>query len=164
MSSIAHRPDPDLDLVLERVVDVPLQFLWDGWTRPEMLKQWFTPAPWQTVDCMIDLRPGGVFRTVMRGPDGQQFDNAGCYLEIVEHEKLVWTGALGPGYRPLPAEAVASAPFLMTAIITLAPEGDRTRYTAVVLHGDREVREAHEQMGFHTGWGIALDQLVALAG
>lgn len=164
MSSTVHRPDPDLDLVLERVVDVPASFLWDGWTRPEMLKRWFTPAPWQTVDCTIDLRPGGVFRTVMRGPDGQEFDNAGCYLEIVEHEKLVWTGALGSGYRPLSREAMTGAPFLITAIITLAAEGDRTRYTAVVLHGDRKARETHEQMGFHTGWGIALDQLVALAG
>jgi len=157
---MAHRPDPALDLVLERVVDVPPALVWAAWTRPEHLKKWFTPAPWQTVDAEVDLRPGGIFRTVMRGPDGQQMDNAGCYLEIVENEKLVWTGALGPGYRPQPLPAES---FHMTAILTFEPHGAGTKYTALVVHGNEDARRKHEQMGFHDGWGKALDQLVALA-
>ena len=60
--TITHQPDPKLDLVLERVVDVAPTLVWAAWTRPEYLKQWFTPAPWQTVDCEIDLRPGGIPR------------------------------------------------------------------------------------------------------
>ena len=160
---IIHRPDPKLDLVLERVVDVPKELVWIAWTRPEHLKKWFTPVPWQTVDCEIDLRPGGIFRTVMRGPEGQQFSNTGCYLEIVENEKLVWTGALGPGYRPRPAAGTASDPFLMTAVIALESLGNGTKYTALVIHGDEEARKKHEQMGFHQGWGKALDQLVEVA-
>jgi uncharacterized protein YndB with AHSA1/START domain len=158
---IVHQPDPRLDLVLERVVDVPAEFLWRGWTVPEQLKKWFTPAPWKTVDCEIDLRPGGKFRTVMRGPEGQEFDNVGCFLEIVPNQKLVWTGALGPGFRPRPASA--TAPFVMTAVITLQPRGKSTLYTALVIHGDEASREQHEKMGFQQGWGKALDQLVALA-
>src|SRR5277367_2194652 len=125
---IVHQPDARLDLVLERVVDVPPEFLWRGWTQPAQLKKWFTPAPWKTVDCEIDLRPGGKFRTVMRGPEGQEFDNVGCFLEIVPHRKLVWTGALGPGYRPRPAGPAGS--FVMTAVITLQPQGAGTLYTA----------------------------------
>jgi uncharacterized protein YndB with AHSA1/START domain len=159
---IIHKPDPKLDLVLERIVDVPKELVWTAWTRPEHLKKWFTPVPWQTVDCEIDLRPGGIFRTVMRGPEGQEFSNAGCYLEIVENEKLVWTGALGPGYRPRSSATTAAIPFLMTAVISLESLGGRTRYTALVIHGDEESRKKHEQMGFHDGWGKALDQLVAL--
>ena len=127
------------------------------------LKKWFTPVPWQTVDCEIDLRPGGIFRTVMRGPEGQQFHNPGCYLEIVENEKLVWTGALGPGYRPRPTAATPSDPFLMTAVVALESLGYGTKYTALVIHGDEEARKKHEQMGFHEGWGKALDQLVEVA-
>src|SRR5664279_149869 len=100
---IVHQADSKLDLVLERVIDVPRELVWKAWTQPEHLKKWFTPVPWQTMECEIDLRPGGIFRTLMRGPEGQQFDNSGCYLEIVTNEKLVWTGALGPGYRPRPA-------------------------------------------------------------
>jgi len=95
--TIAHTPDPKLDLVLERVVDVPPHLVWAAWTTPEYVKKWFTPAPWQTVDCEIDLRPGGIFRTVMRSPEGQELSHTGCYLEVIENEKLVWTGAVKAG-------------------------------------------------------------------
>lgn len=155
------KPDPKLDLVLERVVDVPRRVLWSGWTTPQYLKQWFTPAPWQTVDCEIDLRPGGIFRTVMRGPEGQEFSNTGCYLEVVENERLVWTGSLLPGFRPRPS--TESYPFFMTAAIMLESVGNSTKYTAIAIHGDEDARQKHEHMGFHAGWGKALDQLVALA-
>lgn len=87
-----HQADPELDLLLERSVDVPPSLIWVAWTTPEHLKKWFTPAPWQTIDCEIDLRPGGAFRTVMRSPEGQEFPNVGCYLEIVENEN--WFGPM----------------------------------------------------------------------
>ena len=148
------KPDPRLDLVLERVVDVPRELVWAAWTRPEHLRKWFTPAPWTVADCEIDLRPGGIFRTVMRSPEGKEFPNIGCYLEVVPNERLVWTDALLPGYRP------AENPF-MTAIITLESQGKGTRYTAVAIHRDDAGRKKHEEMGFYQGWGKALDQLVA---
>jgi len=157
------KPNPTLDLVLERMVDVPSSLVWAAWTTPEHLKRWFTPAPWETVECEIDLRPGGIFRTVMRGPEGQEFSNSGCFLEIVDKQKLVWTGALGPGFRPLSTAQTQAHPFLMTAIISLQPVGAGTQYKAVVMHGDEDARTKHEKMGFHDGWGRALDQLVALA-
>ncbi len=162
--SLDHQPDPRLDLVLERTIDVPRERVWEAWTTPEHLKKWFTPAPWQTVDCEIDLRPGGAFRTVMRSPEGQEYPNVGCYLEVVPNEKLVWTNVLTPGYRPagVPAACPGEA-FAFTAVITLASQGNSTRYTALVIHGDEDSRRRHEQMGFHDGWGAALDQLVALA-
>lgn len=154
--------DPERDLVLERTVDVPTSFVWDAYTQPELLKRWFCPAPWKTVAAEIDLRPGGAFRTVMRGPEGQEFDNTGCYLEIVPGRKLVWSGALGPGFRP--KLQTAATPFLMTAVIELAPTSSGgTTYTATVLHADAKSRETHEAMGFHAGWNAAFDQLVALA-
>lgn len=157
--TLVHHPDPKLDLVLERVVDVPPHLVWAAWTRPEHLKKWFTPAPWQTVDCEIDLRPGGIFRTVMRSPDGKEFPNAGCWLEVVENQKLVWSGALGPGYRP----QKQAGPFLFTAVILLEPYGAGTKYTVIAIHGDEESAKQHAGMGFHEGWGKALDQLVTLA-
>ncbi len=88
---------PQYDLVLQRVVPVSPELIWAAWTRPEHITQWFTPAPWTTPSAEVDLRPGGIFRTVMRSPEGDENDNSGCYLEIVENERLVWTGALGPG-------------------------------------------------------------------
>ena len=69
--------DPRLDLVLERVVDVAPELVWAAWTMPEHVKKWFTPAPWKTVDCEIDLRPGGIFRTVDHPKSG--LPDFGCF-------------------------------------------------------------------------------------
>jgi uncharacterized protein YndB with AHSA1/START domain len=146
--------DPKLDLVLERTVDVPRELVWKAWTTPKHLKHWFTPRPWTVSECQIDLKPGGIFRTVMVSPEGNAFPNVGCYLEVVPMEKLVFTDAMGPGYRP------SEKPF-MTATISLKSKGKGTVYTATVLHGSAANREQHEQMGFAQGWGTALDQLVA---
>jgi uncharacterized protein YndB with AHSA1/START domain len=153
--------DPRFDLVLERVVDVPRELVWLAWTTPEHLKQWFTPVPWTTVDCQIDLRPGGVFSTVMRSPEGKDYPHSGCYLEVVKNERLVWTDALQPGFRP--SKEPSDLSFYFTASITLAAQGKGTKYTARVMHKDEESRKKHDDMGFHEGWGIALDQLVAAA-
>ncbi len=159
---MTFQPDPSLDLVLERTVDVSPAFVWDAWTQPELLKRWFCPAPWQTVEAEIDLRPGGIFSTVMRGPEGQEFPNTGCWLDVVPGERLVWTGALGPGFRP--AILGPDVPFVMTAIITIEPTPTGgCKYTATILHADVESRGKHEAMGFHRGWGAAFDQLVAMA-
>ena len=163
--SNAHRPDPRLDLVLERIVDVPRELVWLAWTTPEHVKKWFTPSPWTTVDCEIDLRPGGIFRTVMRSPEGKEFPNVGCYLEVIRNEKLVWTTALAPGYRPSGPPSVEVAEcgvILFTAIISFEPQGNGTKYTALAIHGEEEDRKKHEEMGFHDGWGKALDQLIAI--
>jgi uncharacterized protein YndB with AHSA1/START domain len=151
------KPNPDLDLVLEREVDVPPGSVWAAWTQPEKLKQWFAPKPYTTPNCEIDLRPGGIFRTVMRSPEGEEFDGAGCFLEVVENSRLVWTSALGPGFRPNAAEDLA-----FTAIISLEPTASGTRYTAVAMHSEAAACARHAEMGFHDGWGAALDQLVAL--
>jgi len=152
--SLPDTPDPKLDLVLERVVDVPVNLVWEAWTKAEHLPHWFVPAPWTLAECEIDVRPGGMLRFVMRSPEGKEFPHVGCYLEVVPNQRLVWTDALLPGYRP------SSQPFF-TAIITMKPEGTGTRYKAVALHKDEPDRARHEQMGFADGWSKCLDQLVA---
>lgn len=159
-TSTPIRHDSRLDLVLERVLDVPKDLVWRAYTDPEQLKKWFVPAPWSLADCEVDLRPGGIFRTVMRSPEGQEFAGAGCYLEVVPGEKLVWTSALAPGFRP--AEASEGAlPF--TAVILLEAHGTGTKYTAIAMHGDEAACKRHADMGFLAGWGATLDQLVAMA-
>lgn len=150
----AFTPDPALDLVLEREIDVPLELVWEAWTSPESIKEWFCPKPWSVSSCEIDLRPGGKFNTVMRSPDGQEFPNSGCYLEVVPNERLVFTDTMLPGFRPAPK------PFF-TAVLLLTPTAAGTRYTAIAIHGNEEARKQHEEMGFHEGWGTVVDQLVA---
>ena len=144
-----------LDLTLTRLIDAPRALVWKAWTDPEHLKKWWAPAPLTTPECEMDLRPGGVLRTLMRAPDGTEYPTQGIFLELVENERLVFTDALEPGYRP------AQNPFF-TAIITLEEHKGKTRYTARALHKNDADREKHERMGFHEGWGKCLDQLVAL--
>lgn len=151
--------DPTTDLVLDRFVDVSPSAVWNAWTVPEQLVQWFTPAPWSTVKVELDLRPGGRMHTVMASPEGEQFPSTGCYLEVVEGRRLIWTSALGPGYRPAPA---AEGEFHMTAVIDIIAEGSGTRYIATALHDTEAARRQHEEMGFHDGWSAALDQMVEL--
>lgn len=158
--SATLQPDPRLDLLLERVVDVPPELVWAAWTVREHVKKWFTPAPWVTINCEIDLRPGGIFRTVMRGPEGQEINNIGCFLEIMPSRKLVWTVALRPGYRP--ADPSFDVP-AFTAIVSMEPHGTGTKYSALAMHKDEASRNRHERMGFSEGWGRSLDQLVAHA-
>lgn len=150
---IVIKPDPKLDLVLERVIDVPPELVWTAWTTPKHLRHWFCPKPWTTVDCEIDLRPGGVFRSTMRSPEGQEFPNTGIYLEVIPNQRLVFTDTLLPGYRPSPN------PFF-TAVLTLEPSGKGTRYVAIAIHGNEDTRKKHEEMGFQQGWGTVVDQMV----
>jgi uncharacterized protein YndB with AHSA1/START domain len=148
--------DPSLDLELTRVTKLPRALLWRCWTEPEHLMPWFCPLPWKTIDCEIDLRPGGIFRTTMLSPEGKEFPNAGCYLEVVKHEKLVWTDALLPGYRP------SANPFF-TGILTFEDTPDGTKYIARALHNNAEDRKKHADKGFEQGWGTVFEQLVAYA-
>lgn len=154
MTSFLVTPDPKLDLVLEREIDVPVELVWKAWTTPDSIKHWFCPKPWSVVSCEIDLRPGGVFSTVMRSPEGQEFPNAGCYLDVVPLQRLIFTDALLPGFRP------AAKPFFTGALL-LEPAAKGTRYTAYAIHGDEAARKSHEDMGFHHGWSTVVDQMVA---
>jgi uncharacterized protein YndB with AHSA1/START domain len=156
----------DLDLVLERTLDAPVDLVWRAYTDPQHLKRWFAPKPYAIAECELDLRPGGIFRIRMIGPDG--FDtghgNAGCVLEVVDRERLSWTSALGPGFRPAEMAATGCESFPMTAIVTFADAGGgKTHYKAVALHKDVADRDRHEQMGFHDGWGTVAGQLEELA-
>lgn len=160
----ACRLDPKLDLTFERIVDVPKELIWRAWTEPQHLMPWFCPLPWKTIECEIDLCPGGIFRTVMLSPQGQEFPNLGCYLEVVENERLIWTNALLPAFRPAPLpKAEETGAFFFTATIQLATHGTGTRYTAMVRHGDEASCQKHAAMGYQEGWGKALEQLVAYA-
>lgn len=153
LASNLAKPDPERDLVIERAIDVPVARVWKAWTTPAHLRQWFVPKPWTITACEMDLRPGGVFSTVMRSPEGQEFPNLGCYLDVVPEERLIFTDTLLPGFRPAPN------PFF-TAALLLAPNGSGTRYTAIALHGDAEGRKKHEEMGFYDGWNTVIDQMV----
>lgn len=147
--------ETDRDLVLTRLIDAPRARLYEAWTKPELLKQWFAPLPYTTPSAEMDVRPGGANKITMRGPDGVDMPNRGVYLEVVPNERLVFTDAYTEAWAP------SEKPF-MTVILTFEEEAGKTRYTARVRHWTAEDRETHEKMGFHVGWGQCADQLEAL--
>lgn len=148
--------DPETDLQLERIVDVPRELLWQCWTQPEHIPHFFIPRPHSIKRCEINLHPGGRFNTVFE-IDGNEIDNNGVFLEIEEGKKLVFTDGYSEGWKPTPE------PFL-TAILLLEDMGEgKTRYTAIARHRSAQARQQHEEMGFFIGWGIVLDQLVEYA-
>lgn len=150
----------EYSLTIDRVVSASPEALFRGWTEPDLLVQWFTPAPWRTTHAEVDIRPGGIFRTVMQSPEGDEVnEGAGCVLEVVPNRRFVWTSAFGPGYVP---NDFSGGGFPMTVVLEFEPHEQGTRYIATVHHANRADRDAHESMGFYEGWSAALDQLVAL--
>jgi uncharacterized protein YndB with AHSA1/START domain len=152
----------ETDLVIERVLEAPRALVWEAYTQAEHVKRWWCPRPWQTPECEIDLRPGGKFYTKMAGPNGEEFSGTGCFLEIVERERLVWTSALGEDWRP---NAMGPEAFVFTAVVTLADAGEsRTHYRVVAKHADAEAAGRHAAMGFQDGWSAVAAQLEEVAG
>lgn len=144
------------ELVLTRLMDASPEALFRCWTDPELVKKWFAPHPWTISRVESDVRPGGASLVVMRSPDGDEFPNAGVYLDVLPNQRIVFTDAYTQAWKP------SAKPF-MTAVVTFEKEGGKTRYTARALHWTDEDMETHKNMGFHEGWGQCADQLEKLA-
>jgi uncharacterized protein YndB with AHSA1/START domain len=144
-------------LSLTRDIPVSPDKLYRCWTDPALIVRWFTPPPYVTTSAKIDLRPGGASTVTMRAPDGSEFPNRGVYLEVVPNRRLVSTDAYTTAWQP------SDKPFLTIELSFDDLGNGSTRYTAICHHWSVADREAHEGMGFHAGWGVATDQLAALA-
>ncbi len=143
--------------MLTRQIDAPREKIFRAWTEPELMKQWFAPLPYTTPVVEIDVRSGGNSFIVMRGPDGTDMPMHGVYLEVVPNERIVFTDAFD-----LRLGALGQAVLHRHHHPRGQMAGAARRYTAVARHWNAEDREAHEEMGFHEGWGQCADQLAAL--
>ena len=148
--------DPKLDFVIERFIDAPKHLVWEALTKPEHLKEWYMPKAWGSVaNCELDVRPGGIFSIDIASPEGQEFPNLGCFLEVIPMERLSWTSMLFPGYRPAVFDDIP-----ITAIVTMETVGTGTRYVFTALHRDEADFEKNKASGWKEGTEIAVDQLV----
>lgn len=148
------------ELRLERLLDAPRANVWRCWTEPQLLAQWFAPQSWTTEVKTLEQRPGGASHIVMRGPNGEESEGVGIFLEAVPEQRLVFTNAFTSGW--IPSSQPAVVPF-MTTIIEMSDESGKTRYIVRALHWTEEARKQHEEMGFHEGWAQTAGQLEALA-
>src|SRR5438270_14016237 len=117
------------EIVMTRVFDAPRHLVFDAFTKPELLKRWFGPRGWSLVVCEVDLRVGGGFRFVLRGPDGRDMGMRGTYREIAPPERSVHTES----FEDYPGESVVTT--------TLVEQGDKTLLTATIHYPSREVRD-----------------------
>src|SRR6267143_2127884 len=140
----------DREIVLTRVFDAPRRLVWDAFTKPELLKRWFGPRGWSLVVCEVDLRVGGGFRFVLRGPDGTDMGMRGVYREIVPPERSVHMESFD-GY---PGESQVTAVFV--------EDGGKTTLTATVLYPSREVRDIVLKDGLEHSAGESYDKLAIL--
>lgn len=147
----------ETELNISRLIKAPPAVVWDAWSDPAKLAQWWIPAPIECRVDTLDLRPGGGFVTEMRegGGDWQPHVD-GCFLDAVPERKLVFTTVMTKGWQPV-------EPWLaLTAILTFEPQDGGTLYAARVLHRSPEDSAKHDEMGFYEGWGTAIGQLARL--
>jgi uncharacterized protein YndB with AHSA1/START domain len=141
------------ELVLTRVFNATPEKLYRAWTDPELMNEWFCPKPWKATVMQNDVRAGGSSMIMMHGPNGEEFPNHGVYLAVEPNRRLVFTDAFTKAWQP-------SEKAFMVAEVEFEDIGNgQTRYTARARHWSADDRKAHEQMGFHEGWGKAADQL-----
>ena len=78
------------EIQITRVYDAPVEAVWDAWTDPEQVAQWWGPRGFTLTTHSKDLRPGGNWDYTMHGPDGTDYPNKTKYLEVEKHAKLVY--------------------------------------------------------------------------
>jgi uncharacterized protein YndB with AHSA1/START domain len=88
-------------IIATRVLDAPRELVWTAWTKPEHLGQWWGPDGFSTTTSAYDLRPGGVWRFVMHGPDGRDYQNRITFDEIVRPERIRYHHGGGDDVEPV---------------------------------------------------------------
>jgi uncharacterized protein YndB with AHSA1/START domain len=144
----------DREIVLTRLFDAPRQLVFEAMSKPEHVKRW-----WGCLDerysmpvCEIDFRPGGKYRFVGRGPDGNYPAFYGEYREIDAPGRVVFTEI----FEPFP-----DVESIVTSVLT--EEGGKTRLTVTCLYPTVQVRDMVLSTGMERGAGISYDRLEEVA-
>jgi uncharacterized protein YndB with AHSA1/START domain len=132
------------ELLIVRIFDAPRELVFEAWTKPEHLSRWFGPKGFTVPTCEMDFRAGGVFRFVMRGPDGKDYPFDGAYVEIREPSRIVFQGNI----HDVPGQDV------LTTVMFTEFEGK----TKLTVHQVYAV-ESYATQGAPVGWSQTLDHL-----
>jgi uncharacterized protein YndB with AHSA1/START domain len=80
----------DREIVMSRKLNAPVELVWEVWTRPEHIANWWGPDGFTNTISTMDVVPGGEWNLVMHGPDGTDFKNKSIFREIVLYKKIVY--------------------------------------------------------------------------
>jgi uncharacterized protein YndB with AHSA1/START domain len=140
-------PDEPL-IVWRRFVQAPPHVVFDAWTRPEHLRNWWGPRWLELLVCEVDLRVGGGYRFVQRAPDGAEHSFHGTYLEIDPPRRLVTTFVYEGGRGHEAVDAIDFEPVTGGTLLHGRSE-----------HDSIDARDAHVEAGMEEGMADALTRL-----
>jgi len=140
----------DQEIVFTRTFERPRHLLFEAWTKPEHVRQWWGCEGSTLTLCEIDLRPGGAWRLLMLMPDGSEHPFKGVYREIVPNKRLVYTECYD-------IPSIGSPEWLTT--ITFEEIDGKTKLTHSILHRSVEARDGHLQAGMEAGTVQTLNRL-----
>jgi uncharacterized protein YndB with AHSA1/START domain len=134
------------EFVVTRTFNAPARLVYEAWTKPELLKQWWAPKSMGVplLSCEADVRVGGGYRFVFGHDASQTMAFFGRYLEVIPNERLVWTNEEGDG-----GEAITT--------MTLEEKGGKTLLVLSEVHPSKEATD--EAIGFGEGLRETFGQL-----
>ena len=139
------------EIVITRILDAPRKLVFEAWTDPRHLAQWWGPAGFTNPVCEMDVRPGGAWYIVMRGPDGSEYPGGGVYQEIVPPERLVFSNnALDPHGKVI-LEGHTT--------VTFADEGRKTKLVLTTRARGLQDYTARFLAGMEQGWTQSMERL-----
>jgi uncharacterized protein YndB with AHSA1/START domain len=119
-------PFADREIFATRLFDAPRELVFSTWTDPKHIANWWGPTGFRNTIQEMDVRPGGVWRFIMHGPDGRDYPNKIVYREIVRPERIVYDHESGP-------------PFHVT--VTFSEAGPWTKVSMHMLFASEKVRD-----------------------
>ena len=142
------------EFVMERVFDAPRELVWQAWTEPEHLAQWWGPKGWTLPVCKLDFRPGGIWHYCMRGPEGEESWGKAIYREIVEPERIVYLDTFADEAGN-PVEGMPE----MVITVTFSEHDGKTKLTAQAQFASAADLERTLAMGMVEGLTETWDRL-----
>ncbi len=136
-------------LTITKTFNAPIELVWEAWTKPEHIAQWWGPKGMETKVLEHDFKVGGQWKYAMTMPDGKEFITEGVYLEIVEFERIVSSADFKPMTEGVEIQSLFKA------------DGAQTHFTFNCVHETEEYCKQQEEMGFYNGWGSVFERLAA---
>ncbi len=134
-------------LTIKRVLNAPIKLVWQAWTEPEHIAQWWGPKGMETKVIEHNFSVGGTWKYSMLMPDGNLFITEGIYSAIVEFIKIVSSADFKPMTEGVEIQAL------------FEENGNETNFTFNVVHPTEAYCKQQEQMGFYNGWTSTFDRL-----
>jgi uncharacterized protein YndB with AHSA1/START domain len=152
--------------VISRVFEAPRELVWQAFTEPERMKQWWGPKGFTVIASKMDLRPGGIYHYGMRAPDGSTMWGKFVYREIVRPERIVLVNSFSDEAGGITRHPMAPTwPLKMLSTFLFAEQDGRTTLTIKwsPLEADEKERAtfAEARPSMQQGWTGTLDQLAA---